>query len=268
MNTFTPNPAYQDELAASNDIPRVQEYSFHSQSLSDISPAQADVSYINPCSLPYPRVDCIQECLDTPVPNGIQQKLALPRPKPKPRLSLIKYVPSWPDVPRPQPKPRLSLKRASKVPTSPDVCHQDSPVPAIASEDVHCASKCTPTLSDSDSGVSDEVETCIPHSVASPDLNDVTTGSFEVKKTLSHAYAVLEHSLARDIKLHPLAKVISTVLPCQLFLPHLKAPLIKCPQFSMAAVLIACVQHYILARRKNISIAQVTRPWVMRILVN
>ena len=67
----TPTPAYQDELAASNDIPRVQEYSFHSHSLSDISPAQADVSYINPGSLPYPRVDCIQECLDTPVLDGI-----------------------------------------------------------------------------------------------------------------------------------------------------------------------------------------------------
>ena len=64
------------------------------------------------------------------------------------------------------------LKRASKVP---DVCHQDSPVPAIASEDVYHASKCTPTLSGSDLGVSNEVETCITSPVASPDLNDVTT---------------------------------------------------------------------------------------------
>ena len=146
------------------------------QSPSDVSPAQAkDVngSHVNPDSFPYPSVDCIQECLDTPVPDGIQQRLALPRPQ----LSLKKDVPSWPDVPRPQPKPRLSLKRASKVPNSPDGCHQDSLVPAIASEDVYHASKCTPTLSDSDLGVSNEVETCIPSPVASPDLNDVTTYS-------------------------------------------------------------------------------------------
>ena len=88
----TPTLAYQDELAAGNDIPRVSEYSFHSQSLNDISPAQADVSYINPGSLPYPRVDCIQEYLDTPVLDGIPQKLALPRPRPKPWLSLKKNV--------------------------------------------------------------------------------------------------------------------------------------------------------------------------------
>ena len=181
------------------------------QSPSDVSLAQAkDVngSHVNPDSFPYPSVDCIQECLDTPVPNGIQQRLALPRPKSRPRLSLEKDVPSWPDVPRPQSKPRLSLKRASKVPNSPDVCHQDSPVPAIASEDVYHASTCTPTLSDS--GVSNEVKTCIPSPVTSPDLNDVTTYSSEVSKALSHvesalshAYAVLEHSLTRDIKLHP-----------------------------------------------------------------
>ena len=59
-------------------------------------------------------------------------------------------------------------------------------------------------------GVSDEVETCIPSPVASPDLNDVTTCSSEagealshVESALSHAYAVLEHSLTYDIKLHP-----------------------------------------------------------------
>ena len=99
------------------------------------------------------------------------------------------------------------LKRASKVP---DVCHQDSPVPAIASEDVYHASKCTPTLSGSDLGVSNEVETCITSPVASPDLNDVTTYSSEVsealshvKSALSHGYAVLEHSLTHDIKWHP-----------------------------------------------------------------
>ena len=161
------------------------------------------------------------------------------------------------------------MKRASKVPNSPDVCHQDSPVPAIASEDVYHASKCTSTLSDSDLGVSDEVETCIPSPVASPDLNDVTTCSSEVSEglsyvesALSHAYAVLEHSLTCD------TKVISTVLPCQLLLPHLKAPLIKWPQFSVEAVLITYVQHCTLARRRNISIAQVTRPLVMRILIN
>ena len=183
------------------------------QSPSDVSLAQTkDVngSYVNPDSFPYPSVDGIQECLDTPVPNGIQQRLALPRPKPRPQLSMKKDVPSWLDVPRPQSKPRLSLKRASKVPSNPDVCHQDSPVPAIASEDVYHASTCTPTLSDSDLGVSNEVKTCIPSPVASPDLNDVTAYSSEVSKALSHvesalshAYAVLEHSLTCDIKLHP-----------------------------------------------------------------
>ena len=103
------------------------------------------------------------------------------------------------------------MKRTSKVHDSPDtISHQDSPLPAIASEDVYCASKCTPTLSDPDLGVSDEVETCIPSPVASLDLNDVTTYSSQVSKALSHvesalshAYAVLEHSLTCDIKLHP-----------------------------------------------------------------
>ena len=96
------------------------------------------------------------------------------------------------------------------MPNSPDVCHQDSPAPAIASEDVYHASKCTLTLSDSDLGVSNEVETCIPSPVASLDLNDVTTYSSEVSEALSsvesalsHAYAVLEYSLTHDIKLHP-----------------------------------------------------------------
>ena len=45
------------------------------QSPSDVSLAQGkDVngSHVNPDSFPYPSVDCIQECLDTPVPNGIQ----------------------------------------------------------------------------------------------------------------------------------------------------------------------------------------------------
>ena len=92
---------------------------YPTQSPSDVSLAQAkDVngSHVNPDSFPYPSVDCIQECLDTPVPNGIQQRLALPRPKPRPRLFLKKDVPSWPDVPRPQPKPRLSLKGLVKCP--------------------------------------------------------------------------------------------------------------------------------------------------------
>ena len=181
------------------------------QSPSDVSLAQAkDVngSHVNPDSFPYPSVDCIQECPDTPVLNGIQQRLVLHRPKSRPQLSLKKDVPSWLDVPRPQPKPRLSLKRASKVPNSPDVCHQDSPVPAIASEDVYHASTCTPTLSDSDLGVSDEVETCIPSPVASPDLNDTYSSGVgealsHIESAMSHAYAVLEHSLTCDIKLHP-----------------------------------------------------------------
>ena len=204
------------------------------QSPSDVSLAQAkDVngSHVNPDSFPYPSVDCIQECLDTPVPNGIQQRLALPRPKSRPWLSLKKDVPSWSDVPRPQPKPRLSLKRASKVPNSPDVCHQDSPVPAIASEDVYHASKCTPTLSDSDLGVSDEVETCIPSPVASLDLNDVTTYSSEVSEALSHvvsalshAYAVLEHSLTCDIKLHCPDKSHFNSSPLSVTSASLKSP--------------------------------------------
>ena len=63
----TPTLAYQDEL---------QEYSVNSQSLSDISAAQAkDVheSYINLDLFPYPSVQCMPECLDTPVPDGIPQ---------------------------------------------------------------------------------------------------------------------------------------------------------------------------------------------------
>ena len=74
----TPTLANQNELAADNDIPRVQEFSFYSQSLSDVSPAQADASYTSPHSLPYPSVDCIQECLDTPFLDGILQNLAFP----------------------------------------------------------------------------------------------------------------------------------------------------------------------------------------------
>ena len=207
----SPTLAHQDELVAITDIATLQECSFHPQSLSDIYPAQADGSYTNPDSFPYPSVDCIQECLDTPVPNGIQQRLALPRPKPKPQLSLKKDVPSWSDVPRPQPKPRLSLKRTGKVHASPDaISHQDSPVPSTASGDVYYGYKFSPTLSDSNLGVSNEVETCIPSPTASPDLNDVTAcGSkvsealSHVESVLSHAYAVLEHSLTCDIKLHP-----------------------------------------------------------------
>ena len=149
----TPTLAYQNGLAAGNDIPRVQEYSFHSQSLSDISPAQADASYINPGSLPYPGVDCIPACRDTLVPDGILQRHVLPRPKPKPWLSkkdippwpdvpkLQKDVPPWPHVPRPQPKPRLSLKWTSEVLANPEtISHQDSPVPSTVSGDVYCCS--------------------------------------------------------------------------------------------------------------------------------
>ena len=96
------------------------------QSQSDISPAQADVSYINPGSLPYPSVDCIPACRDTLVPDGILQRQVLPRPKRKPWLSkkdippwpdvpkLQKDVPPWPHIPKPQPKPRLSLKWTSE----------------------------------------------------------------------------------------------------------------------------------------------------------
>ena len=142
---------------------------------SGISPAQADVSYTNPDSLPYPSVDCIPECRDTPVPIGILQRQVLPWPKPKPWLSkkdvppcpvvprLQKDAPPWPCVPRPQPKPRLSLKKTSKVPTSPDVIsHQDSAIPST------------------------DTETCIHSPVALSDLNDVTTGSSEVREALSH----------------------------------------------------------------------------------
>ena len=53
----------------------------HSQSLSDISPAQAGASYTNPSSLPYLSVDCIPACRGTLVPDGILQRQVLPRPK-------------------------------------------------------------------------------------------------------------------------------------------------------------------------------------------
>ena len=80
------------------------------QSQSDISPAQAAVSYINPGSLPYPSVDCIPACKDILVPDGILQRQILPRSKPKPWLSK-KDIPSWPDVPKLQkdvlPWPRI-----------------------------------------------------------------------------------------------------------------------------------------------------------------
>ena len=103
------------------------------------------------------------------------------------------------------------MKRTSKIHTSPDaISPKDLPVHSTASEDVFCGFKCTHTLSDSNLGISDEVETCIPSPVVSPDLNDVTICSSEVsealshvKSALSHAYAVLEHSLTCDIKLHP-----------------------------------------------------------------
>ena len=126
------------------------------------------------------------------------------------------------------------------MPNSPDVCHQDSPVPAIASEDVYHASKCTPTRSDSDLGVSDEVETCIPSPVASPDLNDVTTYSSEVSEALSHvesalshACAVLEHSLTCDIKLHPPDTIHLNSPPLSVTSASLKSPFDK----------VALVQH-------------------------
>ena len=99
----TPILAYQDELAAITDIPRLQEYAVDSQSLSDISPAQAYESYTNHDPFPYPSVDCIPAFMDTQVPDGILQRQILPSPKLKPWLSKK-------DVPRPHPKPRLSLK--------------------------------------------------------------------------------------------------------------------------------------------------------------
>ena len=124
-NNFTlVSQSYEIEIQA-NQLALTQK---QKQSQSDISPAQADVSYTNPDSLPYPSVDCISECRDTPVPDGILQRQVLPWPKPKPWLSkkdvppcpvvprLQKDVPPWLGVPRPQPKPRLSLKRTSKYP--------------------------------------------------------------------------------------------------------------------------------------------------------
>ena len=156
-------------------------------------------------------MDCIQERVDPAIPDGISQKLVLPRPIPKPQLCLKKYVPSHSDVPRPQPKLRLSLKRTSEVHTSPDtISHKDLPVHSTASGDVYCGPKYAPTLSDSKLGVSNEVETGIPSPVVLQDLNDVTTCSsevsealFHVKRTLSHSCAVFEHSLTCDKKLHP-----------------------------------------------------------------
>ena len=177
----SPTQSHQDEVAAITDIHRLQEYSVDFKSLSDISPAQPYGSYTNYDSFPYPSVDCIPNFMGTPVPDGNQQKQALPRSKSKPQLNLPKAVPPWLDVPRPQPRPRLPLKRTSKVPTSPDVSSQDLPVPPITSGDVYCDSKCTPILSDSKS---DEAETCIPSPVVLPDLNDVITCSSEVQETI------------------------------------------------------------------------------------
>ena len=97
------------------------------QSPSDGSLAQAkDVpgSHINLDPFLGPHMDGIPKCQDTPIPNGISQRLALPWPKPKPHLSLQKDVLLQPD-----PVPKLSLKRTSEVYTSPDaIIHQDSPV--------------------------------------------------------------------------------------------------------------------------------------------
>ena len=171
------------------------------QSPSDVSPAQAkDVngSHINLGQFPGLSMHGIPKCWDTPIPDGISQRLTLLRPIPKPWLSLKK------NAPRPQPKPRLSLKRACKVHTSPDaISHYDSPLYSTVSGDVHCGNKCTPIPSHPEVGDSNEVETCIPGPVASLDLNDVTTCSSEVSEALSHVeYAVLEHSLTCGIKLH------------------------------------------------------------------
>ena len=94
---------------------------------------------------------------------------------------------------RPQPKPRLSLKRTSNVHTSADaISHKDSPV--HSSGDVYCGPKHAPTLSDSNLGVSNEVETGIPSPVVLPDLNDITTGWSEVREALSWVESVLSHA--------------------------------------------------------------------------
>ena len=132
------------------------------QSPSDVFLAQTkDVngSHVNPDSFPCPGVDGVQGCLDAPVPGGIQRGLALPRPGPGPQLSLMGGVPSWLDVPGPQSRPG-----------GPDVCHRDSPVPAIAGGDVCRASKCAPTLSDSDLGVSGGFGGCVPDPVRSANV--------------------------------------------------------------------------------------------------
>ena len=94
------------------------------QSPSDVSLAQTkDVngSHVNPDSFPCPGVGGVQGCLDALVLGGIQWGLALPRPRPGPQLSLRGGVTSWLDVPGLQSRPG-----------GPDVCRQDSPVPAIA----------------------------------------------------------------------------------------------------------------------------------------
>ena len=146
----SPTKNHHDELAAITDILTLWDCSSHTSSPSEIFPELAkDVhgSDINLNLFSCASGGCILEYMDTPVPNGILQKLALPRPKPKPRLSLKKDAPSQSDVPRPQPKPRLSLKRNSKVHTSLDaISHQDSLKASTASGDVYCGSKCTPTL--------------------------------------------------------------------------------------------------------------------------
>ena len=113
---------------------------------------------------------------NTPIPNGISQRLALPQPKPKPHLSLQKDVLLQLDVPRPDPESKLSLKRTSEAHTNPDaIIHQDLLVHFTASGNVHWGSKCTSVHHDLEISISDEDETCIPSPAVLPDQRDITS---------------------------------------------------------------------------------------------
>ena len=93
-------------MTAITDILTLWDCSSHTSSPSEIFPELAKDAHgsdINLNLFPYASGDGILKYMDTPVPNGILQKLALPRPKPKPQLSLKKDVQSRPNVPIPQP---------------------------------------------------------------------------------------------------------------------------------------------------------------------
>ena len=137
-------------------------------------------------------MDGISKCQDTPIPDGIPQRLA-----------------------RPYPEPQLSLKRTGEAHTSPDVIIlQDPPVHSTAGGDVHCGSKCTSVHHNLEISVCDEDETCIPSPTALLDQRDISSSlSIEVAQCYFHiAQAPAsgmgdKHSTQHDKKSHPPDKV-------------------------------------------------------------